>query len=218
MSDDEVIERVRRGETGLYTILIVRHQQRLQAMLYPILRNDTEVEDAMQAGHLHALAHLGQFAGRSSFLTWMTRIMIHEALGILRRRRRLEQLDALTESGGLTPVSRGRNPEQEALNRELRAALVRALEMLPKPYRAVFTMRELDEMSTADAAGALGISEECVRIRLYRARMLLQRRLARRGPAHTHRARAVEVVDFIERKAVASRRIPSRISLAPTPV
>ena len=218
MTEDELIERVRCGETGLYATLTLRYQQRLQAMLYPILRNDTEVEDAIQAGHLHALAHLSQFAGRSSFLTWMTRIMIHEALGILRRRRRLRQLDVATEAEGgrITLISRGRNPEQEALNHELRRTLARALEMLPDTYRAVFTLREIEEMSTAQAAGALGISEECVRIRLHRARVLLRTRLARRAASsRNHRARATEAEPFMPRKASARRRKPSRISRAP---
>ena len=61
------------------------------------MRDDAEVEDAIQEGHVHALAHLAQFAGRSSFLTWMTRIMIHEAFAILRRRRRLRQFDDLAD-------------------------------------------------------------------------------------------------------------------------
>ena len=67
MSEVEVIERVRRGETDLYGELIVRYNRRLQSMLYPILRNDAEVEDAIQEGHARALANLGRFAGRSSF-------------------------------------------------------------------------------------------------------------------------------------------------------
>lgn len=184
MSESEVIERVRRGETGLYADLILRYRQRLQSTLYPILRNESEVEDAMQAGYAHALAHLGQFAGRSSFLTWMTRIMIHEAFGILRRRRRLRQLDLATDPEGaprFVLTARGRNPEQQALDRELRTALARALRLLPEPYRSVFVLREIEEVSTAHVAGMLGISEECVRIRLHRARALLRRKLSKRS-------------------------------------
>src|SRR5438270_13762104 len=97
MSDDQVIERVLRGETGLYADLILRYHHRLQSSIYPILRDDAEVEDAIQEGHARALANLAQFAGRSSFLTWMTRIAIHEALAILRRRRRLLQFDELAD-------------------------------------------------------------------------------------------------------------------------
>jgi RNA polymerase sigma-70 factor (ECF subfamily) len=174
MSDDQVIERVLRGETGLYAILILRYQGRLHSTIYPILHNEAEVEDAIQEGHVRALAHLSQFGGRSSFLTWMTRIMVHEALGILRRRRRVVQLGELAESRS------ARNPEQQAIDAELRAALAHALRVLPEPYRAVFMLREIEEVSTADAAELLGVTEECVRIRLHRARLLLRRRLAKR--------------------------------------
>ena len=224
MSDQEIIERVRRGETCHYARLILRYHPRLRAMLYPILRDDAEVEDAIQEGHAQALAHLDQFAGRSSFLTWMTRIMIHEALGILRRRRRLWPLEAPVEGEGAPPglvlIARGRNPEQQALDSELRRALAQALEMLPEAYRTVFTLREIDEMSTADAAGMLGISEECVRIRLHRARALLRQRLAKRapGPWSTHRALPAEARDITARNACARRRTPSRISRVPQPV
>jgi RNA polymerase sigma-70 factor (ECF subfamily) len=193
MSDDQVIQRVLRGETGLYADLILRYQRRLQSTIYPILHDDAEVEDAIQEGHVHALAHLAQFAGRSSFLTWMTRIMIHEAFAILRRRRRLRQFDDLADpqTGGQVVLwtARGRNPEQQAIDAELRHALAQALRLLPEPYRAVFTLREIEEISTADAAGMLGISEECVRIRLHRARALLRGRLAKRVPSGRCRPR-----------------------------
>jgi RNA polymerase sigma-70 factor, ECF subfamily len=187
MSDEQVIERVLRGETGLYGVLILRYHGRLRATIYPILHNDAEVEDAIQEGHTRALAHLRQFAGRSSFLTWMTRIIVHEALGILRRRRRVLHFDELADARSGRRVvlpSCVRSPEQQAIDAELRATLAHALRVLPEPYRTVFMLREIEEISTADAAGMLGISEECVRIRLHRARLLLRRRLV-----HSHRPR-----------------------------
>jgi RNA polymerase sigma-70 factor (ECF subfamily) len=202
-------------------VLSLRYRQRLHAILYPILHDDAEVEDAIQQGHVHALAHLDQFAGRSSFLTWMTRIMIHEAFGILRRRRRYWQLYTPLTGDALAPrlllTARGRNPEQQALDGELRMILAHALHMLPEAYRTVFTLREIEEMSTADAAGALGISEECVRIRLHRARVLLRRRLAKRsmGPDGNGYPVAAEAHGMTVRSACARRRTPSRISRVP---
>jgi RNA polymerase sigma-70 factor (ECF subfamily) len=184
MSDNQVIERILRGETGLYSVLMLRYRGRLRAIVYPILHNDAEVDDAIQEGHARALAHLAQFGGRSSFLTWMTRIIVHEALGILRRRRRILHFDELADVR-----TSGRNPEQQAIDAELRSTLAQALRVLPEPYRIVFTLREVDEISTADAAGMLGISEECVRIRLHRARLLLRRRLAKQMAAPRCRRR-----------------------------
>ena len=192
MSEVEVIERVRRGETDLYGELIVRYNRRLQSMLYPILRNDAEVEDAIQEGHARALANLGRFAGRSSFLTWMTRIMIHEAFGILRRRRRLRQFDPLAPEARqqIVLTARGRNPEQQTLDHELRRTLARALRMLPDAYRTVFVLRVIEDLGTERVAGLLGISEECVRIRLHRARALLRGKLEKPAVGARSRARA----------------------------
>ena len=187
MSDEQVIERVLRGETALYAVLILRYHARLRSAIYPILHNDAEVEDAIQEGHTRALAHLQQFAGRSSFITWMTRIIIHAALGILRRRRRVLHFDELSDAhtGRLVTLpARGRSPEQQAIDAESRRSIVQALHVLPETYRTVFMLREVEEISTTDAAGMLGISEECVRIRLHRARLLLRQRLS-----HSHRSR-----------------------------
>jgi RNA polymerase sigma-70 factor (ECF subfamily) len=183
MSDNHVIDRILRGETSLYGVLMLRYHGRLRSMIYPILHDDAEVEDAIQEGHTRALAHLGQFAGRSSFVTWMTRIIVHEALSILRRKRRVVQFDEMADPDtGRTTVlmARERNPEQQAIDAELRAALAQALGVLPEQYRSVFLLREVEEVSTTDAAGRLGITEECVRIRLHRARMLLRKRLSKR--------------------------------------
>jgi RNA polymerase sigma-70 factor (ECF subfamily) len=196
MSDDQVIERVLRGETALYAVLILRYHGRLRSMIYPILHNDAEVEDAIQEGHASALAHLQQFAGRSSFLTWMTRITVHEALGILRRRRRVLPFEDVADASTgrrMVLTSRGKNPEQQAIDAEMRTALEQALGVLPEPYRTVFVMREVEEISTADAADMLGISEECVRVRLHRARAMLRRRLSKRVASARCRQRRPEL-------------------------
>src|SRR5690348_10479650 len=98
MSEDQVVERILRGETSLYGVLMLRYHGRLHSILYPILRDEAEVEDAIQEGHTRALAHLGQFEGRSSFVTWVTRIVVHEAIGILRRRRRAVPYDEIGDA------------------------------------------------------------------------------------------------------------------------
>jgi len=77
ISDEDVIERVRSGDTTLYGILMSRHHRRLYHVARNILGNDAEAEDALQEAHMRALTHLDQFAGRSAFTTWMTRITIN---------------------------------------------------------------------------------------------------------------------------------------------
>src|ERR1043165_8082022 len=94
LSDEEGVERVRGGETALFEMLMRRYNQRLYRVARAILRDDAEAEDVMQDAYVRAYEHLGQFAGRSKFSTWLTRITIHEALARSKRRKRTEQFSA----------------------------------------------------------------------------------------------------------------------------
>ena len=183
MDDVALFKAAQKGDMQAFEELVGRHRDKIYARAFSMMRNEDDATDLSQEAWVKAWQRLKQFQGESSFLTWMTRIMIHEAFAILRRRRRLSQFDDLDDTGTvhhLALMARGRNPEQQAIDGELRLALAQALSMLPEPYRIVFTLREIDEVSTSDAAGMLGITEECVRIRLHRARALLRRRLAKR--------------------------------------
>ncbi len=96
LSDEELVARVRVGDRALYEILMHRYHRRLYGIVHRILRNDAETEEAMQEGHMHALENIGKFAGRSSFLTWLARIMTNEALSHLRQRRRFSEFKVLS--------------------------------------------------------------------------------------------------------------------------
>ena len=180
LSDEEVVVQVLAGETAMFEIVMRRHNQRLYRVARAILRNDGEAEDVMQDAYVRAYEHLDQFAGRAKFSTWLTRIAVHEALARQRRSKRYEELGPTSEREGdpmdrfasLTP-----NPEQQMSNSELRRLLEQAVEKLPDAYRAVFMLRDLEDMSTTDAAYALEITEENVKVRLHRARALLRKSL-----------------------------------------
>jgi RNA polymerase sigma-70 factor, ECF subfamily len=182
MSDQQVIDRICAGDACLYRILVRRYDRRLFGVVHRIVRNPADAEDALQEGHLHAFAHLAQFKGRSSFSTWLARIMINAALAGLRRSRRYQQLDpqGLAELSAGAARSAG-NPEQQALCGELETLIERNLAALPDEYRSVFTLRELEQVDTAEAAARLGLSEACVRTRLHRARTMLQMSIRRKG-------------------------------------
>src|SRR5215467_7951689 len=92
LSDEEVVRRVLAGENALFEIIMRRYNQRLYRIARGILRDDAEAEDVMQDAYVRAYSHLSQFAGRSQFSTWLSRIAIHEALARARRRTRMEQL------------------------------------------------------------------------------------------------------------------------------
>src|SRR5205814_3872947 len=119
LSDEEVVRRVLAGETALFEIIMRRYNQRLYRMARAILRNDVEAEDVMQDAYVRAYEHLGQFAGRAKFSTWLTRIAVHEALARQRRGNRYQELESMAEQEG-DPMDRvaslAPNPEQQTAN------------------------------------------------------------------------------------------------------
>jgi RNA polymerase sigma-70 factor (ECF subfamily) len=179
LTDADVVRRVLDGEPALFEVLMRRHNQRVFRAIRSVLRDDGESEDAMQQAWLNAYSHLGQYEGTSAFPTWMTRIALNEALGRVGRRQRLVPIDQVPE-GEAGMRSTAQDPDGRAADRELGRMMEEAVDELPDMYRGVFMLREIEGMSTADAAFALGTSEEVVKVRLHRARLLLRDRLYER--------------------------------------
>ncbi len=188
MADSEVVRRVLGGETELFEIIMRRYNQRLYRVIRAILRDGAEVEQVMQEAYFLAYTHLGQFAEKAKFSTWLTKIAIHEALGRIRRRGRLVALDSIAESGKGNPmlISKERDPEQKVLNNELKNLLEAAVEDLPDHYRSVLVMRDVEGLDTAETSECLGISEEAVKVRLHRARALMKKQLYARAGVTRH--------------------------------
>jgi len=179
LPDAEVVRRVLDGEPALFEVLMRRHNQRVFRTIRSVVRDDHESEDAMQQAWLNAYSHLGQYEGTSAFATWMTRIALNEALGRVGRTPRLIQIDQVPEEDeGVR--SKAQDPEERTADRELGRMMEKAVDELPDLYRSVFVLREIEGMSTADAAFALGTSEEVVKVRLHRARLALRDRLYER--------------------------------------
>ena len=176
-SDEEVVSRVLAGDTPLYEILMRRYNQRLYRVARAILRDDAEAEDVMQDAYVRAYQHLAQFAGRARFSTWLTRIAMHEAWERAGRRARLQRFDSVEEGEGTAMkvfAASGRSPEQQAYDRELRDALEKAILDLPEDYRVIVMLRDVEEMSTEEAADCLSLSQQNVKVRLHRARAALR--------------------------------------------
>jgi RNA polymerase sigma-70 factor, ECF subfamily len=181
-SDEEVVRRVLDGETALYELLMRRHNQRLYRIARAILRDDAEAEDVMQDAYVRAYQNLASFQGRAKFVTWLTRIAVHEALTRSRRRLRFQALDPADESNGeimQSPASSGRSPEEQAYDRELAAVLEKAVSSLSEDHRLVFMLRDVEGMTTEETAHCLNLTEENVKVRLHRARAGLRKRLYR---------------------------------------
>lgn len=190
LADEDVVSRVRQGEVELFEILMRRHNQRLYRTARAVLGRDAEAEDAVQQAWVSAYAHLSQFAGDARFSTWLTRILLNETF---RRRSRLGRrpeigLEVLEEGGRdmRTPPADG--PEERTLRRETAALVEAAIDELPESYRVVVVLRYVQELSVAEAAACLELSEETVKVRAHRARAMLRRALAARMEAQTSEA------------------------------
>src|SRR5512140_3387911 len=184
LDDETVIRRVQQGEIGLFEIVMRRYNQRLYRIIRSILGSDADVEDVLQDSYLKAYGHLAQFEGRSSFVTWLTKIAIYEAMARARKGRRFQPLEVTMgdDEGRIVELrSKLADPEQDASRHELKRLIEEAVDHLPDLFREVFVMREIEQMSQAETAECLGIKEETVKTRLHRARAQIEAHLLNRA-------------------------------------
>lgn len=156
-----------------------RYNQRLYRVARAILRDDAEAEDVIQDAYVRAYQHLDQFAGPAHFSTWLTRIAVNEALNRLRSRKRYQQLGDVECDGesSMNVAETSLDPEQRASVAELGHFLEEAVLDLPEQYRTVIMLRDIEELSTAETAAVLDISEQNVKVRLHRGRAMARRSL-----------------------------------------
>jgi len=180
-----LIARILAGEKELFHELIRPYERMVYMTVFAIVRNETDAEDGAQDAMVNAYRHLGKFRGESKFSTWLATIAMNEGRQKLRKLKRAKE-DSLDEpvqgeeqEVTPAPLTDWREIPLEALERkELREALRTAVAELPGIYRQIFMFRDLDGMNVAETAAALGINENMVKVRLHRARMMLQKRLA----------------------------------------
>ena len=179
-----LIARILAGEKELFHELIRPYERMVYLTLFSVVKNETEAEDGAQEAVISAYRHLSSFRGEAKFSTWLTTIAINEGLKRLRKAKSAaeESIDEQIQGqeGEYTPaaLTDWREIPLEALERkELREALRVAVAELPDIYREVFTLRDLEELNVEETAEALGITTGAVKVRLHRARILLQKRL-----------------------------------------
>jgi RNA polymerase sigma-70 factor (ECF subfamily) len=181
----ECIRRILAGEKQLFHELIRPCERAVYFLLLSLLGNETDAEDAAQETVIKVYQNLNRFRGESQFRTWVLSIARNEGLGRLRKvsARREDSLDAETDetTGDYTPAiltSWREVPLEELERKELGEILRGAIESLPAIYRNIVLLRDIEEMDVRETAQALGITEGSVKVRLHRARALLQRTLA----------------------------------------
>lgn len=188
-SDEALVELARTGSENAIRILIKRNNRRLFRVARAVVRDDGEAEDIVQESYVRAFTRLESFRGLSSFSTWLTRIALNEALGRMRRRRpaaALAELDTVAADPdgrrvvmfptSLTPPG----AEAELGRKQVREMLELAVDELPDPFRIVFVLREIEELSTEETARQLSLKPETVKTRLHRARRLIRATLEKR--------------------------------------
>jgi RNA polymerase sigma-70 factor (ECF subfamily) len=173
--DFEIVERVRNGESDAFEELVRKHGRRVYRSLLGILGTPEETEDALQDAFLKAFQHLPNFEGRSRFSTWLVRIAINTGLQRLRSQKEVDSLDEENEEFRPRNIHSWMDTPEECYSREeLRRLVEKEVMKLPVKYRVALVLRDLEELSTEEAAAALGLSIPGVKARILRGRLMLR--------------------------------------------
>jgi len=176
--DMQLVRRALAREGDAFRAIIKTHNQRLYRIARGVLRNDGEAEDVVQEAYVRAFASLGAFRGDSSLATWLSRIVINEALGRLRKRRRMVAMPENPQAEIIRfPLNASDDPERTMAQRQILALVERATDSLPDVYRTVFVARVIEGLSMEETADLLGVRPETVKTRLHRARALVRKAL-----------------------------------------
>jgi RNA polymerase sigma-70 factor, ECF subfamily len=181
--DAALVRRVLAGEPAAFEGLMRRHNRRLYRIARALLQDAAEAEDALQEAYLAALGALDRFRAESSLATWLSRVVVNECLGRIRRSARRQQVIPITrfassEEVGAVGASEAERPDRQLAGAQLRALIERKLDALPEAFRVVFVLRGVEDLSVGETAECLGLAEATVRTRFFRARRLLRESLA----------------------------------------
>ena len=182
-SERALITSIIAGDRDKFHLLIRPYERQIYRTALALVKNESEAEDVVQDAVLKAYRKLASFRGDARFSTWLIAITLNEARGRLRKENRttFDSLDERSEeSGDYTPaaLTDWREVPLAALERrEIRALIQQAVSELPETYREIVTLRDVEELSVNETATLLGISVSLVKVRLHRARMMLQRKL-----------------------------------------
>ncbi len=184
--DQDLVRRIARQDAAAFEILMRRHNGTLYRVARSILGDDADAEDALQEAYIAAYLNIATFRGESKVLTWLTRIVVNQALARQRSRVRDRRVVPFADRGeppsGDTLEAQadpGESPESETIRGDIRRLLERKIDDLPVAFRTVFILREVGDLSAEETATCLAIPEATVRSRLFRARGLLRESLAR---------------------------------------
>jgi len=183
-ADEYAIARsIAAGDHAAFERLMRRHNRRLYRLARATLRDPTEAEDALQDAYVCAYRSIGKFRGEASLSTWLSRLLLNECFARLRRSARRQNVIAIVSPNApieftSMAANESETPDTELARAQMRDLLERKLDELPENFRTVFALRSVEEMSVDETAGCLGIPEETVRSRHFRAKTMLRESLA----------------------------------------
>jgi RNA polymerase sigma-70 factor (ECF subfamily) len=182
LSDAELASHIGLGDARALELMMRRHNRLLYRTARSILRNDAEAEDCVQEAYLQAFRSIGGFRAEAKLATWLTRIVINQALGKGKKDDANVSLDNVLDLDGRLPgaeatLSESEQPDGAAMREEMRRRLEHHIDQLPPAFRTVFVLRALEELSVEETAASLGIPAATVRTRFFRARSLLRQAL-----------------------------------------
>jgi RNA polymerase sigma-70 factor (ECF subfamily) len=176
--DMQLVRRALARESDAFRAIMKTHNQRLYRIARGVVRNDSEAEDIVQEAYVRAFAHLDAFRGDSSLGTWLSRIVINEALGRLRKRRRTVAMPENPQAEIIQfPLNPSDDPERTMAQRQILKLVEQATDSLPDVYRTVFVARVIEGLSIEETADLLGVRPETIKTRLHRARALVRKAL-----------------------------------------
>ena len=177
VSDDaELVRRALARDAGAFRAIMQKHNRRLYRIARGVLRNNTDAEDAVQDAYVSAFTHLANYRGESTLATWLSRIVMNEALGQLRRKRPTVDLTAVEPMRSEAEIIQfplstpNDDPERTMAQRQILQLVEQATDNLPEAFRLVFVTRVIEGMSVEETSQLLGIKLETVKTRLHRAR------------------------------------------------
>lgn len=187
LAEIDLVTRAQRRDPDAFRAIMKLNNQRLYRLARGIVRNDAEAEDAVQEAYVQAFAHLDGFRAEARLSTWLSRIVINEALGRLRRQRRAAATaEAVAVEAKIIPFplnASADDPERTMAQREILRLVERATDDLPELYRSVFVARVIEGLSLEETADLLGLTAATVKTRLHRARAMIRKALdAQIGP------------------------------------
>lgn len=211
--DLPLVDRILAGDAQTFEELVRRHERRVYRVAMAITGNQEDAEEAMQETFLKVYQHLGEFHRTSRFSTWLTRIAINEALQIRRRRHPTESLDepVMTDEEMMPKQLEDwhEDPEKKYAKEEIRQIVEEAIQSLPPIYREAFVLRDVQGLTTEEAAEALGVAIPALKSRLLRARLMMREALAARFQRPpTLKTRIMRAQSMI-RETLAAHFLPS---------